>query len=217
MYVAELWRYPVKSLGGERLDEVELALEGIPGDRLVHVRSGHGRVVTSRVRPKLLGLRGSLSAGGEPLVDGRAWDAPESHVAVGAALGNVPGGWELVRDDSLERFDVLPLSIATDGGIAALGHDGRRLRPNIVVGGVEGLAERGWPGRMLRIGDAWISIARLRPRCVMTTFDPDTQVQDSSVLQRIVDEFGGSLALDCSVVRPGRIRVGDEVSLSPAA
>jgi uncharacterized protein len=70
---------------------------------------------------------------------------------------------------------------------------------------------------MLRIGDTWITIARLRPRCVMTTFDPDTQVQDLSVLRRIVDEFGGSLALDCAIVRPGRIRVGDEVSLHPAA
>jgi uncharacterized protein len=217
VHVAELWRYPVKSLGGERLDDVELGLEGIPGDRLVHVRDGYGRVITSRIRPRLLGLRGTLGADGEPLIDGRPWAAPESKEAVGGALGNVLGGWELVRDDSLERFDVLPLSIATDGSIAALGYDGRRLRPNIVIGGVEGLAERGWPGRMLRIGDAWISIARLRPRCVMTTFDPDTQVQELSVLRRIVDEFEGSLALDCSVVRGGRIRVGDEVRLRPAA
>ena len=217
MHVAELWRYPVKSLGGERLEETALSMEGIPGDRLVHVRNGHDRVITARIRPQLLGLHGTLGPDGEPLIDGRPWTAPESAAAVGAALGDVLGGWELVRDSSLERFDVLPLSIATDGAIATLGHDGRRLRPNIVIGGVEGIAERGWPGRMLRIGDAWISIARLRPRCVMTTFDPDTQEQDPSVLRRIVTEFGGSLALDCSVVRPGTIRVGDEVSLRPAA
>jgi uncharacterized protein YcbX len=222
VHVAELWRYPVKSLAGERLREAELGLEGIPGDRLVHVRNGHGRVITGRLRPALLGLRGTLGPDGEPLIDGRPWAAPESAEAVGAALGNVLGGFELVHDESLERFDVLPLSIATDGAIAVLGHDGRRLRPNIVIGGVEGLGERGWPGRMLRIGPpdrepVWISIARLRPRCVLTTFDPDTQVQDLSVLRRIVDDFGGSLALDCSVVRPGRIRVGDEVSLRPAA
>jgi uncharacterized protein len=217
VHVAELWRYPVKSLGGEQLDETELTMEGIPGDRLVHVRNGHGRVITSRIRPRLLGLRGTLGPDGEPLIEGRAWDGPESKDAVGAALRNVISGWELVRDESLERFDVLPLSIATDGAIAALGHDGRRLRPNIVIGGVEGREERTWPGRMLRIGDAWIAIARLRPRCVMTTYDPDTQVQDLSVLRRIVEEFGGSLSLDCSVVRPGRIRVGDEVSLRPAA
>jgi uncharacterized protein len=83
-----------------------------------------------------------------------------------------------VRWDGLERFDVLPLLVATDGAIAALGVDGRRLRPNIVVSGVIGLAERDWTGRRLRIGDVLIELIKLRGRCVMTTYDPDTQVQD---------------------------------------
>ncbi len=214
VHVAELWRYPVKSLGGERLQEVELGQGGIAGDRLVHVRAGYGRVVTSRFRPGLLGLKGSLGPDGKPLIDGRPWDAPESLAAVRSVTFDDA---RLIQDDSLERFDVLPLSIATDGSIAALGHDGRRLRPNIVVGSVDGLAERGWPGRMLRIGDAVIAIVRLRPRCVMTTFDPDTQEQDRSVLQRIVDEFSGSMSLDCAVVQPGTLRIGDEVKLRPEA
>src|SRR5206468_6293277 len=97
----------------------------------------------------------------------------------------------LARYDGRERFDVLPLLVATDGAIAALGVDGRRLRPNIVVEGVEGLAERAWPGRRLRIRDVLIAVEKLRGRCVMTTFDPDTQAQDPSVLKRIVAEFGG--------------------------
>jgi hypothetical protein len=49
------------------------------------------------------------------------------------------------------RFDVLPLLVATDGAIAALGEDGRRLRPNVVVGGVDGW--RSGPGR--DAGCAW--------------------------------------------------------------
>jgi uncharacterized protein YcbX len=34
MYIQELWRYPVKSLAGEQLQEVELTLRGVsaPGD-----------------------------------------------------------------------------------------------------------------------------------------------------------------------------------------
>ena len=44
MYVAELWRYPVKSLKGERLDAVEVRADGVAGDRLVHVRSASGHV-----------------------------------------------------------------------------------------------------------------------------------------------------------------------------
>ncbi len=91
--------------------------------------------------------------------------------------------------------------------------DHRRLRPNIVIGGVEGLAERGWPGRRLRVGAVLVSVAKLRARCVMTTYDPDTQEQDLSVLRRIALEFGGRMALDCGVVSGGRIAVGDPVEL----
>jgi uncharacterized protein YcbX len=36
MRVEELWRYPVKSMAGERLDAVEVAGSGIEGDRVVH-------------------------------------------------------------------------------------------------------------------------------------------------------------------------------------
>ena len=75
-----------------------------------------------------------------------------------------------------------------------------------------------WPGRMLKIGGgaAYVSVARSRTRCVMTTFDPGTLVQDRGVLQHIVDDLGASIALDCSVVRGGTIRVGDAVDLIPA-
>jgi uncharacterized protein YcbX len=210
MHVSELWRYPVKSLNGEQLVAVDLTKDGLPGDRLVHVRSGSGRVVTSRTKPRLLALHATLGTDGEPLINGQPWHADESRAAVRAAAG---ADAELVAYDGLDRFDVLPLSIATDGAIAAIGVDRRRFRPNILIGGVEGLAERSWPGRQLRIGEALIAVARLRPRCVMTTYDPDTQEQDHSVLRRIVSEFGGVLALDCAVIQPGRITVGDRVEL----
>ena len=119
----------------------------------------------------------------------------------------------LVRYDGPERFDVLPLLIGTDGAFEQLGVDHRRLRPNIVIGGVDGLAERGWPGRRLRVGGVIASVASLRSRCVMTTYDPDTQEQDLSVLRRIASEFGGQMALDCGVLGGGRIAVGDPVEL----
>jgi uncharacterized protein YcbX len=212
VYVAEIWRYPVKSLRGERLDEAELSREGIPGDRVVHVRTADGRVVTSRIRPRLLSLASTLAQDGAPLIDGRSWRDPASLRAVREATG---ADVELERYEGLDRFDVLPLSIATDGAIAALGIDGRRLRPNIVVAGAEGLVEREWPGHRLRVGQAVIEVVRLRPRCVMTTFDPDTIEQDRSVLQRIVDDFDGRTALDCRAEMPGRIVVGDPVEVLP--
>lgn len=209
MHVGELWRYPVKSMAGERLDVALLTDRGLEGDRVVHVRQDD-RVLTSRTHHHLLGLRARLGDDGEPLIGGQAWTSPEARAAVVEAAG---AGARLARYDGRERFDVLPLLIATDGAIAALGVDHRRLRPNIVVAGVEGLAERAWPGRRLRIGETVIEVAKLRSRCVMTTFDPDTLAQDVSVLRRIAQEFGGKMALDCDVVQGGLIRVGDPVEV----
>ena len=210
MHVAELWRYPVKSMAAESLTRAEIRADGIVGDRVVHVRGAHGRVVTARTRPRLLGHRATLGPDGEPLVDGRPWRASEVAQDVIAAVG--PGA-RLVRDDGLERFDVLPLLVATDGAIRALGTDRRRLRPNIVVAGVEGLAERTWEGRQLKIGDVVIGVRDLRQRCIMTTFHPDSLEQDVDVLRRINREFDGRLALNCYVVSPGAVAVGDPVEL----
>jgi hypothetical protein len=109
---------------------------------------------------------------------------------------------------------VLPLLVATDGAIVAFGHDGRRLRPNIVIGGVTGLDERSWAGQCMRVGEVLIGIEDLRQRCVMTTFDPDSQHQDLSVLKQIVRQFDGTLALNCYVIQGGEIRVGDDVEIS---
>jgi hypothetical protein len=197
-------------MAGEQLESVEATEAGIVGDRMVLVAGPGGRIITSRTHPRLLGLRGSLAASGEPLVDGRRWNDRESAEAVRAAAGPEA---RLVRYDGPERFDVLPLLIGTDGAFEQLGVDHRRLRPNIVIGGVDGLAERGWPGRRLRVGGVIASVAKLRSRCVMTTYDPDTQEQDLSVLRRIVSEFGGQMALDCGVLVGGRITVGDPVEL----
>ena len=210
MHIAELWRYPVKSMAGERLRAVDVGADGFEGDRVVHVNGPGGRIITSRTHPRLLGLHASLGPDGEPLVDGLPWSGPESQAAVRAAAGS---GARLVRYDGPERFDVLPLLIGTDGAFAELGVDHRRLRPNIVVGGVPGLDERQWPGRRLRIGQVIVTVAKLRARCVMTTYDPDTLEQDVSVLQRIATRFGGTMALDCGVVTGGRIAVGDAVEL----
>ncbi|MEO8084853.1 MAG: MOSC N-terminal beta barrel domain-containing protein, partial [Ardenticatenales bacterium] len=206
MHVAELWRYPVKTMGGERLARARIGPLGIAGDRIVHVEDGRGRVVTSRSHPRLLGHKGSIGTGGDVLVDGRPWDGQ----AVNADIASIAGpGARLVRFDGPERFDVLPLLVATDGAIAAFGQDGRRLRANLVIGGVEGLAEREWPGLRLRVGDVWIGVQDLRMRCVMTSYDPDTQARDPSILRGIRERFDGKLALDCYVIEGGEVAVGD--------
>jgi len=125
----------------------------------------------------------------------------------------VGAGAHLVHDEGMDRFDVLPLLVATDGAIAEFGRDGRRLRPNLVVGGVTGLEEREWQGGQLLIGDVVIGIHDLRGRCIMTTFDPDTLAHDPNVLRDIVKRFAGKLALNCDVVKGGEIQVNQEVRI----
>src|SRR5713101_2754416 len=174
MWISELWRYPVKSMGGEPLQRAALREDGIEGDRLVHVAGQKGRLLTSRSRPKLLGHKARLGPNGEALIDDRPWTDDGAAALVRESAGAAA---HLVWYDGPERFDVLPLLVATDGAIAAFGYDGRRLRPNIVIGGVPGLAERGWEGKCIRVGGGRgpvIGIGDLRARCIMTTFDPDT-------------------------------------------
>lgn len=212
MHVAEIWRYPVKSMAGEQLPSAPLTPSGIEGDRVVQVRSSRGRTITSRTHPGLLGHRATLDEQGRPLVDGMLWT--DSRVLADVQQIAGPGA-QLVFDDSLNRFDILPLLVATDGAIAAFGRDRRRLRPNIVVGGVTGLAEREWEGGRLVIGDVVIDVEDLRGRCIMTTFDPDTQAHDPNVLRDIVKRFEGRLALNCAVAQGGSIQVGQQVEFFP--
>jgi uncharacterized protein YcbX len=210
LQVAEIWRYPVKSMAGERLERAYVDYGGIDGDRLAHVENSRRLLITARTHPRLLRHHGTLDAEGEPLVDGQLWSEPQVQEKV---VGIVGAGARLVRDEDVRCFDILPLLVATDGAISAFGHDRRRLRPNIIVGGVEGLAERDWPGQTLRIGEVLIGVRDLRGRCVMTTYDPDTLEQDRGVLRGIVQRFEGKLALNCFVLWPGEIREGDAVEL----
>lgn len=210
MHIAEIWRYPVKTMAGEQLQRARIGPLGIEGDRVVHVEDANGRVITSRTHPRFLGHKGSLGPDGEPLVDGRPWRSPEVAADVAEIVGS---GARLVQDDGAGRFDVLPLLVATDGAIASFGLDRRRLRPNIVIGGVDGMSEREWPGATLRIGSVLIGIQDLRLRCVMTSYDPDTQEQDREITRDIYRRFEGKLALNCFVSAGGEIVVGDEVEL----
>jgi len=210
LHVAGLWRYPVKTLAGELLSTAAVGLNGIPGDRAVWVMGPEG-VRTSRRHYRLLGLRGTLNQRGHALINGHPWESPEALALVKQAAGD--DAW-LEASDAQNRFDVLPLLVATDGAVAAFGRDVRRLRPNILIGGVDGLAERDWPGAELHIGSLIVRLDSLRARCPMTTVDPDTLERDSEVLRDIGRRFRGRLALNADVARPGAIAIGDPVRLA---
>jgi uncharacterized protein YcbX len=69
--VKELWRYPVKSLGGERLAAGRVAKQGLVGDRVwAFVDAASGEIRSAKQLPRLLELRAEFAPGAEP--------APES-------------------------------------------------------------------------------------------------------------------------------------------
>lgn len=208
--VDAIWRYPVKTLAGERVSATTLTESGVEGDRVVRVCGPEG-VRTSRRHHRLLGLHGTLGTGGRALVNGQPWDSPAALAAVKAAAGE--DAW-LELTSEATRFDVLPLLVATDGAIAAFGRDLRRLRPNLVIRGVDGLEERTWQGSDLHIGTAVVRVDSLRGRCPMTTVNPDTLERDPEVLRDIGRRFGGRLALNAWVVRPGVVHEDDRVVLA---
>jgi uncharacterized protein YcbX len=204
--IAELWRYPIKSTRGERLEHVRIEADGLAGDRLLRVEAG-GRLVTPRSRRDLLGISASLGPDGEPLLDGERWDEAAARETLEAAA---PGA-ELVRTDEGVRFDELPVLLLGAATAQALGADPRRFRPNVLIAGTAPREEESWVGSEVRVGAARLAVRYPCERCVVTTIDPDDLEVDPSVLKRVDADFGGCFGVVCEVVEPGEAAVGDPV------
>jgi uncharacterized protein YcbX len=217
MHVATLWRYPVKSLAGEPLSAAELTLDGVRGDRRVHVRNDRGPL-TGRTRHGLLTLPASTGPDGEPLVAGHPWRSEEAAKLVRRHAG---ADAQLASYEGPERFDIANLLVAVDGELDAFARrdgtelDVRRLRPNIVLEGVSAEEVLDWPGSAIAIGDALIGVHSPRQRCIVTSIDPDSGAQDLDVFRRIRRDFAGFMALNCWVITPGTVRRGDRAELVP--
>jgi len=207
--VAELWRYPVKGLRGESLERVDVAAEGIPGDRCLRVLDERG-IVTGRRKQRMIGLPATLNGGGDPLVGGHPWRSGEAAAAIREVAG---AGARLSRPFGGHEHDAAHILLLSDGSVGQLGYDLRRFRPNIYFEGADGPAEFGWIGRRVRIGELVLSVDEPCERCVITTIDPDTIEVDLDVLKRTNAELEGNMGAYCSVVEPGVVTVGDTVEL----
>jgi uncharacterized protein YcbX len=179
MRVAELWRYPVKGLRGERLNRVEVAAEGIPGDRGLRIIDERG-IVTGRRKQRMLGLAATLNGDGAPFVGGHPWRSPEAAAAIREVAGAAA---KLSRPFGGHEHDAAHILLLSDGSVDQLGYDLRRFRPNVYFEGAGGPVEQGWIGRRVRIGDLVLSVDEPCERCVITTIDPDTIEVDLDVLK----------------------------------
>lgn len=233
MQVHELWRYPVKSMGGEQVGSGEVVETGLVGDRafaLFDTTTGFG--LTARRVPELLFASATLQPDGRAritLPDGReadddaalsdwlgrsvtlrAADEPGSRRYENPAdFEDERGGWEPFDGSrgafhDTARATVSLLSLTTIGS-----WDRRRFRANVVL---DGAGEDDLVGRQVAIGSARLDLRMRISRCVMVTRpQPDGIGKDLDVLRRIHRERGGDLAVGALVATAGRLAVGDEV------
>ena len=225
MRVVDLWRFPVKSLGGEQLERVEVGELGFAGDRQWGIRDvTTGKVLTARREPKLLFGTARLAADGDVAItlpegdDLSAWLGYEVEL-VRAAPG-VRGTFEnpldfehdadwmewtgpdaVFHDSKRTRFSLVSTTTLGDW-------DPRRFRTNVIV---DGDGEDELVGRRVRIGTVEAEVTKQIDRCVMTTRPQPGIDRDLDVLRTINKERGGNLAIGCVATTPGAIALGDEV------
>jgi uncharacterized protein YcbX len=238
--VLELWRYPVKSLQGERLSESWIGPLGIPRDRgwaLFDRDTGLG--LTARRVPELLFGAARVTDGGAVevvLPDGTvtADDAVLSdwlgrRVELRAATEN-EGAAPTYEDPGDETPDG-PTEWAQWQGATGPFHDSPRIRLSLVSTGtlgswdrrrfranvlLDGEGEDALRGREVALGAASLLVGAPIARCVMTTRpQPGGIGRDTSVLKTIHRERDGFLAVRAGVLEPAVVRVGDE--LTPTA
>lgn len=233
--IGALYRFPVKSMGGESLQDVALAWHGFDSDRgYAFVQSGklvRFPWLTAREVPELVRYTARL-------VDPS--DTRKSAVRVRTPRGeDLPVDSDILRE-TLEQghgvplhlmrlgrgaHDASPVSVIGLGTIRALGErigqalDIRRFRQNIYLEttGDEPHVEDGWVGRQLIFGDgdgaARLRLVRPDPRCMIVNLDPDLGVQTPSVLREIAQSRANCAGLYASVEATGPLRVGAPVYL----
>lgn len=226
--VVGLWRYPVKSMAAERLEEIDVSWAGFAGDRRwAFVRTTIPRSgfpwMTIREKASMLHYRPRFVEPERPdksrtvvrTPAGEELDVVDPGLA--ASLGD---GVRVIKQDR-GAFDAMPLSLITTQAIADLGGllgaslDPQRFRPNLLVEALDGdgAPESEWVGSVLRIGDAVMRADQPDERCVVINVDPATGERGPEVLKTLARERSACIGIYGSTVQPGRVAVGDPVVL----
>lgn len=238
--VAGLWRWPVKSMAGERVSAVRVDSRGVGGDRthaVMHHHKGERKPLTAREAPRLLAWQGrypfNVGGGIDPArppfaivtaPDGRSfrWGDPRLRHALAGDLGR---DVELARDVAGMQDLARTLLITTEASLQALGDDLngpvdlRRFRPNLHLDlDAPGWDEETWEGRELAFAGG-VRLRLLHPceRCAIPTRHPDTQVKWPGLLRYLNQAHAQCFGINARVVTSGRIEAGEAVELIPAS
>jgi uncharacterized protein YcbX len=225
--IASITRFPVKSMRGERLEQVDLGAMGIAGDRrYAFVKSDdRGRFpwLTARDFSELVRWTARYENPENPGVGALTLTAPDGETFE----VNDPRLVERLSEQSKKKvhlmqlgrgtYDAMPVSLlatnmserlAAEHGSAL---DLRRFRINILVEATEG-TEIDWVDQALNIGDTQLMVSSRIERCVMVTIDPDTAERNGDIIKTVARKFGNLIGVYASISRKGRIAVGDELT-----
>jgi uncharacterized protein len=234
--VVEAWSYPLSSVGGERVDTVDVTPAGVMGDRrYALIDAGSGVPAAPEREPRwrrALLLRAIQVAGSSPLLhfpDGHA--APVTDPTLNARLSDYFGfGVTVATHDADEgdpafplarhrhrHFPVHLLTTASMTQLAALHNtgplDSRRFRPTFLIETrvTGGFVEDGWIGQRLRLGDVGLTAQEQTRRCGVTLLAQPGLEEDPDILRGILRYNKRNLGLYCSIHRGGTVRPGDEL------
>jgi uncharacterized protein YcbX len=220
--VAEVWRYPVKSMAGERLDACEVAETGLVGDRRWALIDGTahraGKPLTIREEDQLMRYRARLADGRAEVV------TPRGEVALmdGSLVSRLASETSrplTLRELEGANFDDSPILVVNVATVAAFGVeagmevDHRRFRANLYVSGLAPEEELSWIGGRVAVGQAELEVVSRCERCVVITKDPDTVATTPELLRVLTQTRETCLGVYCRVTRPGRVATGDHVYL----
>ena len=194
--VVELWRYPVKSMAGELLNNVDVAWNGVAGDRRwAFVREGQERNgfpwLTIRERAEMWRYRPSFVDPDRPDTSPTMVRTPsgvEFDVVDPTLANELLTGTRVIRQKR-GIFDTMPLSLISAqsvGGLSRLAGvelSALRFRPNVVVEALDEVEfpEDAWVASVLRIGGLRTRIDQRDQRCVTINVDPETTSRNSEV------------------------------------
>jgi uncharacterized protein YcbX len=233
--VEAIFRYPVKSMGGERLEAANLGWHGLDGDRRLAFRRmkdrGEFPWLTATKLPDLIlfaphrreGAKGDLPTHvrtpegeempvfGEDLATevGRRYGAPVEMMQLKHGIFD-EGSLSVIATDTVREI----------GRLAGRSLDVRRFRPNVLVRLLRPVPfqEDEWVGGVLSFGEGEdapaIAVTMRDIRCPMVNFDPDSASPAPEVLKAVVREHQNTAGIYGAVTRTGRLAVGQTLTLS---
>jgi uncharacterized protein YcbX len=233
--VEAIFRYPVKSMGGERLEAANLGWHGLDGDRRLALRrlddrSGFPWLTASKLPDLLLfaPLRREDSAQGDLPTHVRAPDGKEMPVLgeeLATEVGRRHGAPVQMMQLRHGIFDDASISvIAADtvreiSQLAGQSPDVRRFRPNVVVRLLRPVPfqEDEWLGGVLSFGEGddapAIAVTMRDVRCSVVNLDPDSAGPAPEVLKAVVRANQNNAGIYGTVTRIGRLAVGQTIRL----